>query len=240
MSASGRDTNQDSNVVGIGPFELDIDRVELRRDGLALSVPPLVFRILCYLVAHRNRVVSKDELLDELWEHRFVSESALSTRIKAARKILGDTGQSQHMIRTVRGRGYQFVGPVDDGTDAGGGAHTLPVSVRFVAGRGGVQLATGESGSGPPLLKVANWMTHIDKDANSPIWGHWVRDLSRHHRFVRYDARGCGLSDRDLAGIALNDLDLWVDDLARVADLLEGPTHPAPPDDRPPVPWPPY
>ena len=84
-----------------------------------------------------------------------------------------------------------------------------------------MRLAIGDSGSGQPLLKVANWMTHVDRDAASPIWGHWVRDLSRKHRFIRYDARGCGLSDRDLAGISLKDIDLWVDDLARVADLLE-------------------
>ena len=126
------------------------------------------------------------------------------------------------MIRTVRGRGYQFVGPVEAQDDASRGMpRTPPVAVRFVEARGGVRLAVGESGAGPPLLKVANWMTHVDKDVDSPIWGHWVRDLSRNHRFIRYDARGCGLSDRDLAGIPLNDIDLWIDDLARVIDLLE-------------------
>lgn len=222
MSESGHNTNSTTDVFRIGTFELDIPRVELRRDGVTLPIQPLVFRVLCYLVRHRDRVVSKDELLDKLWGHRFVSESALSARVKAARKILGDTGQSQQMIRTVRRRGYQFVGSVEEGTGSGENVErTPPAPVRFAVGRGGVRLAIGESGSGLPLLKVANWMTHVDKDVDSPIWGHWVRDLSRKHRFVRYDARGCGLSDRDLAGIALDDLDLWVDDLARVADLLE-------------------
>lgn len=222
MSEPDPNSGPATNVLRIGPFELDVPRVELRRDGEALPVPPLVFKVLSYLVQHHDRVVSKSELLDELWGHRFVSESALTARIKSLRKILGDTGQSQHMIRTVRGRGYQFVGPIEDGAGSGGGVdRAQPVAVRFAVGQGGVRLAIGESGSGPPLLKVANWMTHVDRDAGSPIWGHWVRDLSRNHRFIRYDARGCGLSDRDLAGIALNDLDLWVEDLARVADLLE-------------------
>ena len=65
-------------------------------------------------------------------------------------------------------------------------------------------------------------MTQVDKDTpTSPIWGHWVRALSRAHRYVRYDPRGCGLSDRDLHGVALDDLDLWCDDLARVVDSLD-------------------
>jgi DNA-binding winged helix-turn-helix (wHTH) protein/pimeloyl-ACP methyl ester carboxylesterase len=206
----------------IGAYELDISRVELRRNGETLPIPPLVFEVLRYLVEHRDRVVPKGELLDELWGHRFVSESTLATRIKGARKLLGDDGQSQSMIRTVRGRGYQFVGPLDEAADPGeDGERVPPVAVRFATVRGGVRLAIGSTGSGPALLKVANWMTHVDKDADSPIWGHWVRDLSRHHQFVRYDARGCGLSDRDLADIALNDLDLWVDDVARVAGSME-------------------
>jgi DNA-binding winged helix-turn-helix (wHTH) protein/pimeloyl-ACP methyl ester carboxylesterase len=209
-------------IYRFGRFELDIPRVELRRDGEALHVPKLVFSVLRYLIEHRERVVPKGELLDELWGHRFVSDSTLTVRIKLARKLLGDDGRSQHTIRTVVGRGYQFIAPLDEAAAAEVTTERpQPVSVRFATGRGGVRLAVGESGSGPALLKVANWMTHINKDVDSPIWGHWVRDLSRSHRFIRYDARGCGLSDRDLAGIPLNDLDLWVDDLVRVADMMK-------------------
>lgn len=209
-------------VYRFGSYELDLPRVELRRDGEVLHVPRLVFSVLSYLVKHRDRVVPKGELFDELWGHRFVSESTLSVRIKLARKLLGDDGRSQHTIRTVVGRGYQFIAALDDTTErVSTQERTQQATIRFVTGRGDVRLAVGETGEGPALLKVANWMTHVDKDVDSPIWGHWVRELSRRHRFIRYDARGCGLSDRDLAGMALNDLDLWVDDLARVADMLE-------------------
>lgn len=215
-------TGSTNPIFRIGEYELDVPRVELRRSGESLPIQPLVFDLLLYLIEHRDRVVSKDELFDVLWGKRVVTEASLTGRIKTARKLLGDDGSAQAMIRTVHGRGYQFVGPVETGAD-----HTPisegapPVTVRFVDVRGGVKLAVGETGSGPPLIKVANWLTHIEKDAASPIWGHWVRDLSRRHTFIRYDARGCGLSDRDLKDIALNDLDLWVDDLLNVVDTLE-------------------
>lgn len=211
-----------AGVYRIGPYEIDVRALQLRCDGAPLPIAPLDFEVLRYLLERRERVVSKGELLDELWGHRFVSESTLTGRIKSARRSLGDNGRSQTMIRTVRGRGYQFVGHLDEPEESiEKGAAPPPMTVRFVKVRGGLRLAVGEIGTGPVLLKVANWLTHVDKDVDSPIWGHWVRDLSRHHRFVRYDARGCGLSDRDLAGIPLNDLDLWVDDLRRVADALK-------------------
>jgi predicted ATPase/DNA-binding winged helix-turn-helix (wHTH) protein len=93
-------------------FELDLDRVELRVDGQPQPVEPQVFDVLAYLVRHRDRMVPKAELLDEVWHSRFVSESALSSRIKSARRALGDDGRSQRLIRTVHGRGYQFVGDI--------------------------------------------------------------------------------------------------------------------------------
>jgi predicted ATPase/DNA-binding winged helix-turn-helix (wHTH) protein len=95
-----------------GSCELDLDRVELRVDGAVRAVEPQVFDVLAVLLKHRDRVVSKDELLDEVWQHRFVSESSLTSRIKSARQAIGDDGQAQRLIRTVHGRGYQFVGEV--------------------------------------------------------------------------------------------------------------------------------
>jgi pimeloyl-ACP methyl ester carboxylesterase len=95
------------------------------------------------------------------------------------------------------------------------------VHVRFVEGRSGSLLAAAETGSGPCLVKAATWLTQIDHDTDSsPIWGHWVRALSRRFHYVRYDPRGCGLSDRDLTDQDLTDLDLWVDDLSRVIDAV--------------------
>ncbi len=96
-------------------------------------------------------------------------------------------------------------------------------TIRFVEVAAG-SLAVAEDGVGPhTLVKTATWLTQVDKDtATSPVWGHWVRELAARTRYVRYDPRGCGLSDRDLTGVDLTDLDLWIDDLAAVVDAVGG------------------
>lgn len=107
----------DRTAVGvIRFFDVAIDPAgrELRRGSEVVNVEPQVFDVLLYLVEHRARVVSKIELYDAVWKHRFVSESALTSRIKTARQIIGDTGRDQRMIRTVHGTGYRFIAPVGE------------------------------------------------------------------------------------------------------------------------------
>src|SRR6516162_2144623 len=94
--------------------ELSIERIELRRAGKIVDMEPQVFDVLAYLLRHRERVVPKTELLDQIWGNRFVTESALSSRIKSARRAVGDTGRDQRIIKTVYGRGYRFVADVND------------------------------------------------------------------------------------------------------------------------------
>src|SRR3954470_12588408 len=117
---------------------LSLDRRELLRDGDPVAVEPQVFDVLAYLVAHRDRVVSKNELLDEVWGSRFVSESALTSRIKSARRAVGDTGKDQGVIRTVHGRGYRFVADVDAASDTDATAEQGPLvaAIDALAGRG--------------------------------------------------------------------------------------------------------
>jgi DNA-binding winged helix-turn-helix (wHTH) protein len=105
-------------TIRFGDCALDLDRVELCRDGAPVAIEPQVFDVLAYLLTHRDRVVPKHELLDEVWGTRFVSESALTSRVKSARRALGDTGRDQRIIRTVHGRGYRFVALVDEGANA--------------------------------------------------------------------------------------------------------------------------
>lgn len=106
-------------MAGIGPrilafesFELDVARFELRQDGERLHVEPQVLSLLLLLASNSDRMVSRDEIIDEVWAGRFVSESAVAGRIKAARKAINDDGTQQRLIRTVHGRGFRFVGEV--------------------------------------------------------------------------------------------------------------------------------
>ncbi len=99
-----------SGVWRFDRFVLDTHRYELRGDGEVIRVEPQVFDVMTLLVSNHDRFVTKEELFDTVWGGRFVGEAALTSRIKAARRALGDDGESQRYIRTVRGRGYQFVG----------------------------------------------------------------------------------------------------------------------------------
>jgi TolB-like protein len=91
---------------------IDVERRELRRRGELIALEPQVFDMLVYLVQNRDRVVSKDDLLAAVWGGRIVSDSALSSRITAVRKAIGDTGGEQGLIRTVPRKGFRFIGTV--------------------------------------------------------------------------------------------------------------------------------
>lgn len=104
-------------------LELDAARYQLTRAGERIAIEPRVFDLLTHLVRNRERVVPKEELLDSVWGTRFVSEAALTTALRAARRAVGDTGSDQRVIRTAHGRGYRFVADV---TQPSGGAPPLP------------------------------------------------------------------------------------------------------------------
>ena len=91
---------------------LDTDRRELSRGGVLISVEPKVFDLLAYALRNRERVVSKDELISALWDGRIVSESALTTCVNSARSAIGDSGEQQHLIKTLPRKGIRFVGAV--------------------------------------------------------------------------------------------------------------------------------
>ena len=91
-------------------YVLDIERHELRKGDAVLSVEPQVFDLLACLIRHRDRVVSRDELLASVWEGRNISDSTFTSRINAARAAIHDSGEDQRLIRTVHRRGYRFVG----------------------------------------------------------------------------------------------------------------------------------
>ena len=201
---------------------LDTTRYELLQREEPVHVEPQVFDVLTHLVEHRDRVVTKTELLDAVWGHQFVTESALTTRIKQLRQAIGDNGRDQRLVQTIHGRGYRFVAPVDE-MPGGEERPALPVpsdlrqEIRFCRTPDGTQLAYATVGSGPPFVRAAHWITHLDYDWQSPVWRHWLVDLARKRTFVRYDERGCGLSDHDVSEFSL---DAYVQDLETVVDDL--------------------
>lgn len=96
-------------------FEIDTENFALLRRGVRCSIEPLVFDLIAYLARHPGRVLSRDEVIDQVWNGRIVSDATVASCIKSARKTLGDSGTEQKYIQTVRGRGIQFLGSVQLG-----------------------------------------------------------------------------------------------------------------------------
>ena len=137
-------------------YELSVAARRLAGADGPIHLEPQVFDVLVHLVENRDRVVPKTELIDEIWGSRFVSESALTTRIKAVRAAVGDDGRAQRVVRTVHGRGYQFVEPVVETRDQVRPVDAAPAFVDIASWRGPLQgreaeldalvrTATGES-----------------------------------------------------------------------------------------------
>lgn len=129
--------------IDLGAVTIDDASRELTRAGAPAHVEPQVFDLIIYLVRNRDRVVSKDELVDEIWAGRAISDATLASCVKSARRALGDDGQAQSMIRTLQRRGFRYVGPA--GPDAAEEtAASTPESVAIMLGGGeSAELAAG-------------------------------------------------------------------------------------------------
>jgi pimeloyl-ACP methyl ester carboxylesterase/DNA-binding CsgD family transcriptional regulator len=104
-----------------------------------------------------------------------------------------------------------WTAPIDARYDRG----AMRPEIRFTTSRDGVRIAWSEHGDGPPLVRVGTWLTHLQHDWESVVWRHWLTELGDRFTFVRYDDRGCGLSDREVPGLGLG---AWIDDLEAVVD----------------------
>src|SRR5688572_18137645 len=171
------------------------------------------------LVENAGRLVTKQEILDAVWPATAVEENNLNHNVSVLRKALGERVTGQQYIETVPRVGYRFAAPVDaaDPQTAAAAASLAKArqDMRYCTTSEGIQLAYATAGTGPPLVKASNWLTHLDFEWGSPIWRHWYTALSLHHRLVRYDERGNGMSQRDVPDVSF---DTWVRDLETVVD----------------------
>jgi TolB-like protein len=176
-----------SEIFRFADLELDTALFQVRRNQQVLAVQPQVFDVLLYLLKHRDRVVSKDELLEQVWQGRVISETALSSRIKAVRQLIGDSGDQQSLIRTIRNRGFQFVGEV---------------SVRLTDAQQIISQGTPARDTGITGIAVLPFETY-DAGPGREYFGqgiaadiiamlarhHWLRVISRGSSFAFSDAR---------------------------------------------------
>jgi TolB-like protein/Tfp pilus assembly protein PilF len=123
-------------IYGFAHFELDVAKAELRVGDRPVPLEPQVFALLAFLLEHRERLVSRDEIFENVWDGRIVSDAALASRVKSARKALGDDGHAQRFIKTVHGKGFRFV---------------ADVQVRRATAGAGVWTATDVAAIAPPL-----------------------------------------------------------------------------------------
>lgn len=133
-----------------GAFVLDLAKAELRNRGRPHRLEPQVFALIAFLVEHRERLVSRDEIFEKVWDGRVVSDSALSSRVKSARKALGDDGKSQRFIKTVHGQGFRFVARVQVQRDAGRAMSALG-AVSSNQAPAGAQIRTVETNARPSI-----------------------------------------------------------------------------------------
>ena len=202
-----------------GPFHLDVRERRLSRGSEVIPLRLKVFDTLRVLVENAGRLVTKQELLDTVWPETTVEENNLNHNVSVLRKALGDRATGQQYIETVPRVGYRFVAPVEAAvpqtTPSTSSAAKARQEIRYCTTSDGVRLAYATVGNGPPLVKASNWLTHLDFEWGSPIWRHWYAALSPHHRLVRYDERGNGMSQRDVPDVSF---DTWVRDLETVVD----------------------
>lgn len=192
-------------------FELDTEKRELRRAGRPRTLQPLVFAMLEYLIRHHDRVVSKTELLEQLWPDVVVTDASVQRAISLARDAIDDNGTR---LRTVPKQGYRFAALVQTERPA---PETKPFQPRF-ARSGDVHIAYHTIGEGPvDLVVVSPWVAPMRVLAAQPGVATWLARLSELGRVVMFDKRGTGNSDRVKK---LPTLEQRVDDLRAVLDAI--------------------
>jgi DNA-binding winged helix-turn-helix (wHTH) protein/pimeloyl-ACP methyl ester carboxylesterase len=199
--------------------ELDLEAHALRRAGEVVRIEPQVFDLLLALVRNAGVMVTKDELIDAVWEGRIVSDATISARVSAARTAVGDNGRDQSIIRTVSRRGFQMAAEVTVfASNASAQAAPKPAPrqvIRYANTQDGTSIAWSSAGDGPPLFHAWHHFSHLEKDWTSTLLSPALATLAERHCLIRHDIRGCGLSDLMQPEATIDD---HVADMKAVAD----------------------
>lgn len=197
---------------------LDTVSHSFTRDGETIPLEPQVFDLLHLLAERAGELVTKDALIEAVWNGRIVSEATISSRINAARSAVGDTGKDQRIIRTIPRRGFELMVDASQepvSADAANGLVTQ--TVRYTSSVDDTQIAYAISGTGPPLMRAGHFLTHLEKDARNSVFRSSIEMFSAHHKLIRYDQRGTGLSQTDVEELSI---EAYANDLLAVADAV--------------------
>jgi pimeloyl-ACP methyl ester carboxylesterase len=191
-------------------FTFEAERLELRDgSGAPVALRAQALAVLGCLARQGGHVVTRDELMRAVWHDVVVTDGSLAQCINEIRHALCDS--AHRLVQTVPKRGYRLV--ADSAPSAP--AHGFEQTIGFATSDDGARIAYAASGAGPVLLRAPHWMTHIEWDWRSLVYGPWIEGLSQCFRYVRYDCRNWGLSDR---GVAPATLPLAASDMAAVAN----------------------
>ncbi|AXI47924.1 hypothetical protein C1J03_19090 [Sulfitobacter sp. SK012] len=200
-------------------YVLDTEAHSLFCDGRLQPIEPQVFDLLHLLLRNASALVTKDQLIEEIWGGRIVSESAISARIAAARKAVGDDGKRQAIIRTIARRGLQFVAEVanDPLAEPALDSSSRRPKIRYATADDGVKIAFSTSGSGPPLMRSGHYPSHLELEWEEETQRPMFDALGSSHTLIRVDHRGSGLSDLDVDDFSTS---RCAKDLKAVAETL--------------------
>lgn len=168
---------------------LDVDRHVLLRSGETVPVEPQVFDLLELLAESPGKLVAREEIIERVWNGRFVSDSTISARIAAARKAVGDDGKTQRIIRTVVRRGLQMTAEVRRDVDPTREGSRSTQQLRYARGAGGQSIAFTLSGDGPPVLRVGSIVYDLEAEWRLPSERTYLRAMDARFTMLRYNKR---------------------------------------------------
>ncbi|MFY2822439.1 alpha/beta fold hydrolase [Ruegeria sp. MALMAid1280] len=206
---------------------LDLDRRTLVRNEVAQHIEPQVFDLLVLLVQAEGRTVTKDEIVSQIWGGRAISDDAITSRIKSARKAIGDDGRAQRFIRTLPKIGYRFDGQMDSpsgdpqqpapiAAPAPGDAQATETSapeIGYVTDRKGRSIGYAVHGDGPLVIIPPFWVTASDLWHDYPEIQEFFLTLGKGLRILRYDRPGSGLSRNAHPNVTLEDEVMLLEDM---------------------------